>query len=214
MYSEDPYMASVASKLAEMIIEFEIEIGVDFDTVEDLEIDEEVVMEEDFVNFVEEQKGGNQSKTLTQVEKCPEVLDQINDSDESDDADENADENLMQKNDETLSELEKFIKSPNIDLVQKSQKQVLNIAKNMEKVSVAPGEHGKFQNWGSDTYLEEKCFPELFPFGCGGYLSSCVDNPERAVGFAEYCVDQIMSCDPKFRTNTTYIFFLSKNIFN
>ena len=38
------------------------------------------------------------------------------------------------------------------------------------KISIAPGESGTFQNWGEDIYLEEKCFPELFPFGNGGYL--------------------------------------------
>ena len=28
------------------------------------------------------------------------------------------------------------------------------------------------------------------------------------VGFAEYCVGQLMSCNPKFRNDPTYIFFL------
>ena len=26
------------------------------------------------------------------------------------------------------------------------------------KFAIAPGEKGKFQNWGEDLYLEEKCF--------------------------------------------------------
>ena len=91
-----------------------------------------------------------------------------------------------------------------------------NIAKNrasqisekMKTISVAPGESGTFQNWGKETFLEEKCFPEKFPYGTGGYLSSCVDNPENGIGFANYCVNQILSCDPKFRNDSTYIFFL------
>ena len=78
----------------------------------------------------------------------------------------------------------------------------------MKKVCVAPGEKGQFKNWGEETYLEERCFPELFPFGNGGYLSSGIEDPERALGFAEYCVGQLMSCDPKFRMNISYIFFL------
>ena len=35
----------------------------------------------------------------------------------------------------------------------------------MEKVAVAPGEFGSFKNWGDDIFLEEKSFPEKFPFG-------------------------------------------------
>ena len=78
----------------------------------------------------------------------------------------------------------------------------------MEKVCVASGEHGHFKNRRDDTYLEEKCFPELFPFGTGGYLSSCIEDPDRALGFAEYCVGQLISCDPKFRLNQSYICFI------
>ena len=44
------------------------------------------------------------------------------------------------------------------------------------KINVAPGEGGKFKNWGSDTYIEEKCFPNLFPYGKGGYLSTCIEK--------------------------------------
>ena len=51
-------------------------------------------------------------------------------------------------------------------------------------------------------------FPELYPYGTGGYLSSCIDDPNKSLGFAEYCIGQLMSCDPKFRTNKTYILFL------
>ena len=78
----------------------------------------------------------------------------------------------------------------------------------MEKVCVAPGEGGSFQNWKGDLFLEEKAFPEKFPYGCGGYLSSMIDNDDNSMGFASYCVDQIMSCDPKFRQDSSYLFFL------
>ena len=78
----------------------------------------------------------------------------------------------------------------------------------VKKMSVAPGEHGSFSNWGSDVFLEEKAFPEKFPYGTGGYLSSCIDNEENNMGFANYCINQIMSADPKFRRDSTYIFFL------
>ena len=54
----------------------------------------------------------------------------------------------------------------------------------MEKIAVAPGEGGKFENWGEDIFLEEKCFPELFPFGVGGYLSTNIDRKEHKIEFA------------------------------
>ena len=94
------------------------------------------------------------------------------------------------------------------ELAFKSSNHAHIISKKAQKISVAPGEDGSFQNWGSDIFLEEKCFPEKFPYGTGGYLSSSVEDPEKAIGFAEYCVSQIMSCDPKFRMDVTYIFFL------
>ena len=54
----------------------------------------------------------------------------------------------------------------------------------------------------------DNLFPEKFPYGTGGYLSSAIDNQDNNLGFANYCVNQIMSCDPKFRNDSTYLFFL------
>lgn len=77
----------------------------------------------------------------------------------------------------------------------------------MEKICVAPGEMGQFKNWGKDTFLEEMCFPHLFPYGIGGYLSSCLAT-ETNIGFAVYCRHQLRCADPKFRNDQVYIFFL------
>ena len=90
----------------------------------------------------------------------------------------------------------------------KSQQQVKRIKKNMSKLAVAPGEFGSFKNWGDDIYLEEKSFPEKFPYGTGGYLSSCMQDQDNEMGFASYCINQIMSADPKFRNDSAYLFFL------
>ena len=79
---------------------------------------------------------------------------------------------------------------------------------NVAKVPVAPGEDGRFQNWGEDVFLEEKCFPELFPFGAGGYLSSLLNKNVEDMGFANYIRHRILSSDPKYRKNSTYVFFL------
>ena len=77
----------------------------------------------------------------------------------------------------------------------------------LSKVYVAPGEKGTFQNWGSDIFLEEKAFPHLFPYGHGGYLSTCVKR-KSPLGFAAYCRNRIKSVDPRFREDSVYIFFL------
>ena len=54
-----------------------------------------------------------------------------------------------------------------------SAKQHAKLAvKKMEKICVAPGETGQFQNWNEDLFLEEKCFLEKFSYVTGGYLSS------------------------------------------
>ena len=83
-----------------------------------------------------------------------------------------------------------------------------NESSKMEKTAVAPGEKGKFQNWGEDIFLEEKCFPELFPFGTGGYLSSIAQDETENIGFAMYVKHRMLSVDSKFRNNSTYLFFL------
>ena len=42
---------------------------------------------------------------------------------------------------------------------------------------------GDFKNWKEDIYIEEKCFQELFPYGCGGYLSSFINDSSNDMGF-------------------------------
>ena len=93
----------------------------------------------------------------------------------------------------------------NVNVSEKAKKK--NIKDRMEKLVIAPGEKGSFQNWGEDIFLEEKCFTHLFPYGYGGYLSSNVDKQE-VKGFAKYIRERIKSADPKFRIDYIYIFFL------
>ena len=76
--------------------------------------------------------------------------------------------------------------------------------KKLKKISVAPGEDGNCQKWGEDIFLEEKCFL----FGHGGYLSSITDDKKQHSGFAMYIKHRIMSVDPKYRNNSTSLFFL------
>ena len=69
------------------------------------------------------------------------------------------------------------------------------------------GSEGEFQNWKGDVFLEEKAFPHLFPFGTGGYLSSCLSS-KKNMGFSVYCRNRLRSVDSKFREDQVYIFFL------
>lgn len=72
---------------------------------------------------------------------------------------------------------------------------------------VAPAEHGNFQNWREDIYLEEKCFPHLFPYGIGGYLSSHLSTGIH-IRFAAYCRHRVLNADAKFRNDHVYLAFL------
>ena len=69
-------------------------------------------------------------------------------------------------------------------LSNKSAKRFEKINRKMEKVQIAPGEFGEFKNWGEDIYLEEKCFPNIFPYGCGGYLSTNLDAKDTQNGYS------------------------------
>jgi hypothetical protein len=79
--------------------------------------------------------------------------------------------------------------------------------KRMRTLSLAPGENGEFRNWKEDVFIEEKAFPHLFPYGTGGYLSSCLSSGKN-MGFAVYCRNRLKSADPKYRNDQIYIMFL------
>ena len=86
--------------------------------------------------------------------------------------------------------------------------QVKQIKKNLEElISVAPGEGGDLRSWGSDVFLEEKMFPQLFPYGIGGYLSSNLLKNSN-MGFSNYCKNRLLSVDSKYRRDPAYICFL------
>ena len=87
--------------------------------------------------------------------------------------------------------------------------QVKKIKKNFDDlITVAPGVGGKFYSWGEDIFLEEKLFPQLFPYGIGGYLSSNLLKKSN-MGFANYCRNRILSVSSKFREDVDYLFFLT-----
>ena len=197
-YCENIDIPSVANRVADTIVDYEIMQSIPFQTKDDFDVDDEIITEEEFLHDVDAELDElelSQSDEENEIEDClediltthSEVNDEISDHVET-------------VFDHTTSKTE--------DLAKKARKEVKSINKQMEKICVAPGEDGKFQNWKKDVFLEEKCFPEKFPYGTGGYLSSQINNSENDMGFANYCINQIMSCDPKFRQDSAYLFFL------
>ena len=93
-------------------------------------------------------------------------------------------------------------------VAKEAEERIKNIIQKMEKIQIAPGEFGSFKNWGEDVFLEEKCFPHLFPYGVGGYLSTNLDGKDIHTGFAAYVCNRIMSADTKYRQDYVYLFFL------
>ena len=108
------------------------------------------------------------------------------------------------------NDLENYIKNNEANEEKTSafvKKQTIKIKENAEKISVAPSEAGKWVNWYSDLFLEEKLFPKLFPYGIGGYLSSNMLKKSN-IGFSNYIKNRLLSADPKFRNDASYMFFL------
>ena len=188
-YGEDTDVPTVANRLADAIVDYEVNRHIAIENQDDFEIDDENITEEQYLKEIDE---------LEDI-----VNKEIEDS--------RAKTKLSHIKDALTDHLDTFV-SPSegetnmFSNIAKGRAE--KIRKKMETVCVAPGESGNFKNWGKEIFLEEQCFPEKFPYGTGGYLSSCVDNPENEIGFANYCVNQILSCDPKFRNDSCYIFFL------
>ena len=188
-YGEDTDIPSIANRLADAIVHFEIKNSIQLDEEDDFLIDNEIVTEEQFLHSNKEQTGTDNNDIEMEMEWDISPL-------------------SKELETELVNDLDFY------NRLSEEQANILsmkarNLAKRIqEKVCVAPGEHGSFKNWEEDIYLEEKCFPEKFPFGQGGYLSSTIDDPESSMGFANYCKNQLLSCDPRFRNDDSYVFFL------
>ena len=105
-------------------------------------------------------------------------------------------ENIIKNNEKNPLKTLKFVEN-----------QTKKIKENAKKISVAPSESGKWINWQSELFLEEKLFPRLFPYGIGGFLSSNVLKKSN-MGYSNYIKNRLLSADPKFRNDASYVFFL------
>ena len=207
-YCENIDAPTVVNRIADMIIDYEINKGIRVEHNDDFDIDNEIITEEQFLQNVDEELDRESmvfddqiNKDMESGSQDEEVVIDINDqlSDNEEEVRDNYyDENSSQSEgkDKVADHLDVLInpsKEESETIADSSRKKASNINKRMEKVSVAPGEHGLFKNWGDDTFLEEKSFPQHFPYGTGGYLSSCINDPENNMGFAAYCIHNL-SC--------------------
>jgi hypothetical protein len=185
-YETDVNASTVASKLANLIVNIETSKNIDLNICsEDLDVNDEINLEEIdfFIDEVETEdiKGNAEYELKDEFVKDNEIS-----------------VHFTRQNEEETKEL-----------TNQSKKRIRETLNNIEKISVAPGESGVFQNWGKDAFLEEKCFPDLFPYGVGGYISSTIGKEEnKGMGFAMYVKHRILSADPKYRNNNSYLFFL------
>ena len=204
-YEEDTNALTVANRLAKLICHLEKEKVLTVDPLEEMDLDHINDNNMDFYNPKDE------------------LYDSEGEYDSDEDSDyvpteDDSEEELEFDSDASLSSEESGNVSCEDEPTQENQQGEINVQKLAEvhtkrakdkinAVCVAPGEHGDFVNWKEDVYLEEKCFPELFPRGCGGYLSTCLSTGKN-IGFSKYARQKIKSADSKFRDNQSYVFFL------
>ena len=200
-YEEDTNAFTVANRLARLICHLEKEQVLTVDPLEEVDLDH--LNDEWITNAPNDELYASEDETSWGDN------DSDNDSDymPADDGTEESESEIeydscasISSDNDTNSESE----TPN----EQAQGGVENLARlftkraseKMTAVCVDPGEGGEIVNWREDVYVEEKCFPELFPFGCGGYLSTCLSTGKN-IGFANYARQKIKCADPRFRDN-------------
>ena len=106
------------------------------------------------------------------------------------DEDEYLDENVIKEMEgsfhcKDVENVEQYSTGSKIETKKMRKKPKKNVGKTNKKeraTVVAPGEGQKFDN--EFRFQEEKCFPNLFPMGKGGYASTYMD---LGLGFSNYC---------------------------
>ena len=171
-YCEDTNIPSVANRLAETIVEYETHHEIPFNYIDDDLIDDEIITEEEFLRNIDQELDSETQAGSTQDMDIEENLEDISLT-HKDVVDEIGDQiDILFNPSEQQSSL----------IADMAKKQAKSALRKMEKICVAPGEFGNFKNWNDDMFLEEKCFPEKFPYGTGGYLSSMINDGDVNMG--------------------------------
>ena len=189
-YETDKSKNSVANRLATIIVDFERTIKniknedekYNFEIEDEIETAEiDLIDNDSFLDELMREENIYQEQNKKNMDRLPDEIDLEFENKTI------KKESLVENQ---YSELSKIIKNEehykSEKTFTKEYEKAARKTSKIEKVDVAPGEKGNFQNWGEDKYLEERCFPELFPFGKGGYLSSLSEDKNENVGFAMY----------------------------
>ena len=136
-YCENPDIPSMANKLADVIIEYEINQSISSQYRNDEENDDETITEQEFVNDVQDLDESEECLSGMKL-TCQELIENI---------------------DESIDVLINPSESQSINLAEKANEVAKYAVEKMKKICVAPGEEGKFKNWGTDIFIEEKAFP-------------------------------------------------------
>ena len=180
-YATPVHTPTEANKLAKLIISLEQEGVIPKAATDEVELDH---MSDDIGEFFKQ--------------ACPIKDEMVSDYDEMLEDNQGGQDPNEMDNEATVQE------STILESARRHRQRALD---HVSTISLAPGEGGEFQNWKGDVFLEEKAFPHLFPYGTGGYLSSCLST-KKNMGFAVYCRNRLRSADSKFRDDQVYIFFL------
>ena len=208
-YEEDTDALTVANRIAKLICHLEKEKVLTVDPLEEIDLDH---INDNNIDFYEPKDELCDSEGELDSDEDSDYMPTTDDISEDElefysDASLSSDESSNSSSEDESTQENQQLQQGGIDVQKLAENLTKKTKEKMTAVCVAPGEHGEFVNWKEDVYLEEKCFPELFPRGCGGYLSTCLSTGKN-IGFANYARQKIKSADPKFRDNQTYVFFL------
>ena len=141
-YCEDINMPTVANRVADIIVDYESNNDIPILNEDDFEVDDEIISEEQFLRNVDEELD-NQSQVTT-----IDIQDQLSDSEEIETPQQElATENKLEKEScEDLDTLYSPSQEQSDEISEKSHRKAAKIMQKMEKICVAPGEHGGFRN--------------------------------------------------------------------
>ena len=154
------------------------------------------------------------SKTDDELDIVQDTVDEFYESDseiEDSNSEKDSYEYERSKTDGELDSVQDTVEpSPKKAKIETRQKKRKAKSKKESIVSIAPGEGGElinFTNFEKFKYLEEECFPHLFPDGTGGYVSTYLSKGKQNPGLANYLKQRLYSVDPKFRQDSHYVMF-------
>jgi hypothetical protein len=155
-YCENTNIPTVANKMADMIVDYEISQAISIENEDDFEIDDEIITEDEFLRNIDLELDKEESCEYQENTDDDLINRPCSEPDECDIEEQLQDIADTHENptEELFSNLD-VIFNPSEDqcqlLANKASDQAKEIMSKMEKNCVAPGEQGSFNNWGDDV---------------------------------------------------------------